>query len=104
MWGVIFGSIGLGFFVFGKRQKAAIPLLSGIALMVFPFFISNPYFMVPLGIVFIALPYFIKILGVSNGYLKSFWTGTAGLVKSTEASSISEKLNLLGVRYEFCQS
>jgi len=35
MWGVIFGSIGLGFFVYGKKQKAIIPLFSGIGLMVF---------------------------------------------------------------------
>jgi hypothetical protein len=61
MWGVIFGSIGLGFFVYGKRQKAAIPLLSGIGLMVFPYFISNPYILILLGIVLIALFYFIRI-------------------------------------------
>ncbi len=41
MWGLIFGSIGLGFFVYGKKQKAAIPLFSGIGLMVMPYFISN---------------------------------------------------------------
>ena len=27
MWGVIFESIGLGFFVYGKKQKAIIPFL-----------------------------------------------------------------------------
>ena len=61
MWGVIFGSIGLGFFVYGKKQKAVIPLLSGIALMVFPYFISNLYILIFSGIVLVALPYFIKI-------------------------------------------
>ena len=61
MWGVIFGSIGLGFFVYGKKQKAVIPLLSGIGLMVFPYFISNIYILVLSGIVLVALPYFIKI-------------------------------------------
>jgi len=61
MWGIIFGSIGLGFFVYGKKQKAMIPILSGIALMVFPYFISNIYIMILSGIVLIALPYFIRI-------------------------------------------
>jgi hypothetical protein len=61
IWGVIFGSIGLGFFVYGKKQKAVIPLLSGIVLMVFPYFISNPYIMILSGIILVALPYFIKI-------------------------------------------
>ncbi|MGB6010792.1 MAG: hypothetical protein WBI57_05950 [Desulfobacterales bacterium] len=36
MWGMIFGSIGLGFFVYGKKQKAVIPLISGIGLIVVP--------------------------------------------------------------------
>jgi hypothetical protein len=61
MWGIIFGSIGLGFFVYGKKQKTMIPILSGIALMIFPYFISNIYIMILSGIVLIALPYFIRI-------------------------------------------
>jgi hypothetical protein len=61
IWGMIFGSIGLGFFVYGKRQKTIIPILSGIGLMVFPYFISNIYIMILSGIVLVALPYFIRI-------------------------------------------
>ncbi len=61
LWGVIFGSIGLGFFVYGKKQKAIVPLFSGIGLMVFPYFISNSYIMVLSGIVLVALPFFIKL-------------------------------------------
>ena len=61
IWGVIFGSIGLGFFVYGKKQKAIIPLLSGIGLMVVPYFISNMYILILSGIVLVVLPYIIKI-------------------------------------------
>jgi hypothetical protein len=61
IWGIIFGSIGLGFFIYGKKQKAIIPILSGIGLMVFPYFISDTYIMVLSGIVLVALPYFIRI-------------------------------------------
>jgi len=60
MWGVIFGSIGLGFFVYGKKQKAFIPFLSGIGLIVFPYFISNVFILVITGIVLVAVPFFIK--------------------------------------------
>lgn len=60
MWGMIFGSIGLGFFVYGKKQKSVIPLFSGIGLIVVPYFISNIYVLVLSGIVLIALPYFIR--------------------------------------------
>jgi hypothetical protein len=60
IWGVIFGSIGLGFFVYGKKQNAIIPLLSGMGLMVVPYFISNMYILFLSGIVLVALPYIIK--------------------------------------------
>jgi hypothetical protein len=42
-------------------QKAIIPILSGIGLVVFPYFISNIYIMILSGIVLVALPYFIRI-------------------------------------------
>ena len=61
MWGVIFGSIGVGFFVYGKKQKAVIPLFCGIALIIAPYFISNAYILVLSGIALIALPYFVKV-------------------------------------------
>jgi hypothetical protein len=61
IWGVIFGSIGLGFFVYGKKQKSVIPLFCGIVLMVFPYLISNTYILVISGIILVALPFFIKI-------------------------------------------
>jgi len=60
MWGVIFGSIGLGFFVYGKKQKVIIPFISGIGLMIIPYFISNVFILVTTGIFFVGLPFFIK--------------------------------------------
>ena len=36
IWGMVFGAIGLGFFAYGKKKKAIVPLVSGIALIVFP--------------------------------------------------------------------
>jgi hypothetical protein len=61
MWGILFGAVGLGFFVYGKRQKAPIPLLSGLMLMVFPYFVSNIYLTVLIGVALIALPYFVRL-------------------------------------------
>jgi hypothetical protein len=60
LWGLLFGSIGLGYFVYGKKQRRGIPLLSGVALMAFPYFVSNSFLMVLIGIVFMALPFFIQ--------------------------------------------
>ena len=61
VWGVVFGAIGLGFFTYGKKQKALVPLFSGIALFVFPYFISNVYILVIVGVILVVLPYFVRI-------------------------------------------
>ena len=61
LWGVLFGGIGLGFFIYGKQQKAAVPLFIGIALAVFPYFITNVYLLVAIGVGLMAVPYFVRI-------------------------------------------
>ena len=60
LWGVVFGSIGLGFFVYGKRQRAPVPLLCGLALMVFPYFVSGTWPTVLVGAGLMAIPYFLR--------------------------------------------
>ncbi len=59
-WGMVFGAIGLGFFIYGKKQGAIMPLLCGIALMVFPYFVDNAYLLVAIGAALCALPYFFR--------------------------------------------
>jgi hypothetical protein len=59
-WGVLFGAIGVGFFTYGKKQKAVVPLCAGIGLCVVPYFISNIYLLVLAGVVLIAAPYFFR--------------------------------------------
>jgi len=61
IFGMIFGAIGLGFFTYGKKQKAVVPLLTGISLFIFPYFVSNVYMLVVVGVVLVTLPYFVKI-------------------------------------------
>ncbi|MHB0973592.1 MAG: hypothetical protein ACYC0P_05035 [Thiobacillus sp.] len=61
LWGLLFGSIGLGFFLYGKKQQAFVPLFSGLALMVFPYFVSNTILLVTIGAALTALPYFVRI-------------------------------------------
>ena len=61
MWTVLFGSFGLAFFVYGRRQKAPVPLVCGMALMAYPYFVSNTYLLCAIGFGLIALPYFVRI-------------------------------------------
>lgn len=60
LWGLLFGSAGLGFFLYGKKQQAFVPLLCGLALMIFPYFVSNTFLLVAIGVALIALPYFVR--------------------------------------------
>jgi len=59
-WGLLFGSIGFGFFVYGKKQQKPVPLACGLALMVFPYFISNTFALVGIGAALMAVPYFVR--------------------------------------------
>ena len=61
LWGVIFGSVGLGFFIYGRKQQAVVPLVAGIALFVVPYVIANPYLLLLAGVVLVALPYFVRL-------------------------------------------
>jgi len=61
VWGMVFGAIGFGFFIYGKRQKAVMPLMTGIALFIFPYFVTNVYVLVMLGFALMAVPYFVRL-------------------------------------------
>jgi len=58
---VLFGSLGLGYFVYGKKQNAIVPLVCGVVLMVFPYFISNVILLIATGLIFSILPFFVRI-------------------------------------------
>jgi len=60
LWGLLFSSIGLGFFIYGKKQRAVVPLVCGLVLLVFPYFISNTVLLVAVGVALVALPYFLR--------------------------------------------
>lgn len=60
LWSVLFGAIGAGYFVYGKKQRAWVPLCCGLALMVFPYFIANVWLLVGVGALLCGLPYFYR--------------------------------------------
>ncbi|MFQ5742417.1 MAG: hypothetical protein ACE5HV_02380 [Acidobacteriota bacterium] len=60
IWSMLFSTIGLGYFVYGRRQKRGVALLSGVALMAYPYFVSSMLLIIMIGIGLMALPYFIR--------------------------------------------
>jgi len=61
LWGLVFGSIGFGYFMYGKKQKHKVALASGIALMLLPYMIANQTMLILAGLVLLFIPRFMKI-------------------------------------------
>ena len=61
IWGMILGSIGAGYLVYATRQRKGVALISAIVLFVIPYFITNVWLMVVLGIVVMVLPFLIRV-------------------------------------------
>ena len=61
LWGLLFSAIGMGFFLYGRKQKRAIPLVCGIVLMVYPYFVPSTIWLVVIGVVLCAVPYFVRV-------------------------------------------
>jgi hypothetical protein len=60
LWSVLFGSLGAGYALYGKKQRALVPFLSGLALMLFPYFIHNTYLLVAMGVALAVAPFIFR--------------------------------------------
>ena len=58
---VLFSSIGAGYVLYGRKEVQVIPLLTGIALCVYPYFLSNGYAIMIVGLLLTALPWLIRL-------------------------------------------
>jgi hypothetical protein len=58
---MLFGSVGLGFTVYGKKRGAVVPLVCGLVLMVFPYFVSNAVALIAIGVALSAAPFVIRL-------------------------------------------
>jgi hypothetical protein len=61
VWGLVFGSAGLGFFMYGKRQKRMMPYVCGIGLMIMPYFLSDTLMLIAAGMVLLVLPFWVRV-------------------------------------------
>ena len=60
MLSVLFGAVGTGYFIYGKKQQCLIPVIAGIGLCVFPYFIPNLLAMIVVGTLLTAAPWLLK--------------------------------------------
>ena len=57
--GVIAGAIGVGYFIYGKRQARLTPLLAGILLCTYPYFTDSLLWLSIIGLALVVAPFLI---------------------------------------------
>lgn len=61
VWAVIFGAIGTGYLIYGRKQRRPMAFVSGLALIGVPYFVDSAVAIVVVCIAFMALPFFIEL-------------------------------------------
>jgi len=57
--GILTGAVGMAFFVYGKRQTKFVPILAGLALCIYPYFVDSLLWLCLVGLLLVALPFLI---------------------------------------------
>jgi hypothetical protein len=61
---ILLGSVGMGFFMYGRKQRRGPHLAVGVLLMVYPYFVSNVALMLGIGAALVGLLYLASYLGL----------------------------------------
>lgn len=61
MIGILFGSFWIGYFIYWKKNRRSIPLLCGIILMIYPYFITDLLYLFGIWMFLMIIPLFIKV-------------------------------------------
>ena len=57
--GMLAGVFGVAYFVYGKRQTKLTPMIAGVLLCIYPYFIESVLWLVVVGLVLLAAPFVI---------------------------------------------
>jgi hypothetical protein len=60
MLSIVFGMIGMGMFMYGKKAGRMVPLGAGAGLMIVPYFISSVIVLVIVGVGLMAVPWVVR--------------------------------------------
>ncbi len=58
--GLIFGSLGMGYIAYGRKQAHLPALLAGVGLCAFPYFVNSVLMSIVIGLVLSILPFVFK--------------------------------------------
>jgi hypothetical protein len=57
LFGVVAGAIGMGYFIYGRRQTKFVPIIAGILLCVYPYFLDSVLWLSIVGVLLVAAPF-----------------------------------------------
>jgi len=60
LWGLLFGSIGSGYMVYGKKQQHAWAFISGLGLCVIPYLSTSLAVLIPGAAALAAVPFLVR--------------------------------------------
>lgn len=55
-WSLMFSIVGLIYFRWGKRESELLPLVCGVLLLAYPYFVSTSWAMAMIGLVLTVIP------------------------------------------------
>ena len=58
--GIITGALGVGYIMYGRRQTKFVPLIAGVSLCVYPYFIDSVVWLCIVGALLLAAPFIIE--------------------------------------------
>ena len=57
--GMLAGVFGVAYFVYGKKQAKLVPMVAGVLLCIYPYFIDGVVWLAVVGILLLAAPFVI---------------------------------------------
>ena len=60
IFGMLFGAVGAGYCLYGKQQRRIVPMLCGVALMVFPYAVENVILLLLIGVALMVAPFYFS--------------------------------------------
>ena len=60
MLSVLFGALGMGFLMYGKKAGRLVPIVVGLALMIIPYFIPNAVILLIVCVALSAVPCLLR--------------------------------------------
>ena len=56
---IVGGAVGTGYFLYGKRRARAVPMVAGIVLSIYPYFVDSLLWLTVIGVALVAAPFLL---------------------------------------------